>query len=257
VQLNNKLSSNLSCWFYCSTVAQLTPVKEIIMTQYIIQKALPIEQSVPTNNADSDEKIDSFSLNWDAIDALEINDYPWYKTGRKQNTQVKLSANSETLFMQIIAQDHYSFAKQTELNHMLICEDSCVEFFFSPSGVLGSSYVNLEVNCCGTLHLAYGVGRENRQYISLAAANLIQCKSSISSPAKIESEDDKTWCIEIALPFKVIEQLTGKSVNKDKWFANFYRCGGRTEPQYAVWNHIEVSEPDYHRPEYFGELVFT
>lgn len=227
------------------------------MTQYIIQKALPIEQSVPTNNADSDEKIESFSLNWDAIDALEINDYPWYKTGRKQNTQVKLSANSETLFMQIIAQDHYSFAKQTELNHMLICEDSCVEFFFSPSGVLGSSYVNLEVNCCGTLHLAYGVGRENRQYISLAAANLIQCKSSISSPAKIESEGDKTWCIEIALPFKVIEQLTGKSVNKDKWFANFYRCGGRTEPQYAVWNHIEVSEPDYHRPEYFGELVFT
>lgn len=215
------------------------------MSQYIINKTVSI------NNAAS------FIPDWQAIDAIEINHFPWYQGGRKQNTQVKLTANNETLFIQIIAQDQYSFAKQTELNNMLVCEDSCVEFFFSPSGKLGSSYVNLEVNCCGTLHLAYGEGRDNRQFISLEAASLIQRKSSITSPVKIESEHDHEWCVEIALPFAAIEQLTGESVNKAKWFANFYRCGGRTEPQYAVWHHIDVSEPDYHRPEYFGELVFT
>jgi hypothetical protein len=59
------------------------------------------------------------------------------------------------------------------------------------------------------------------------------------------------------ITFSAIEQLTGGKVNKDKWFANFYRCGGRTEPQYAVWHNIDVSEPDYHRPEHFGELVFS
>lgn len=214
------------------------------MTPYIIQKAVSIN-----NNA-------SFSPDWQTIDAIEINHYPWYQEGKKQDTQVKLSANSETLFIQIIAQDNYSFAKQTKLNHKLVCQDSCVEFFFSPSGVLGSSYVNLEVNCCGTLHLAYGAGRENRQFISLAAASLIQRKSSITSPVKIESEYDNEWCVEIALPFAAIEQLTGESVNKNKWFANFYRCGGRTEPQYAVLHDIDAPEPDYHRPEYFGELVF-
>ncbi len=217
---------------------------EKTMSQYIINKTVSTNQSA------------SFSPNWHTINALEINQYPWYQAGRKQDTQVKLTVNNETLFIQIIAQDKYSFAKQTELNNMLVCEDSCVEFFFSPSGVLGSSYVNLEVNCCGTLHLAYGEGRDNRQFISLEAASLIQCKSSISSPVKIESEYDNEWCVEIALPFAAIEQLTGESVNKAKWFANFYRCGGRTEPQYAVWNNIDVSEPDYHRPEYFGELVF-
>lgn len=217
---------------------------EKTMSQYIINKTVSTNQSA------------SFSPNWHTINALEINQYPWYQAGRKQDTQVKLTVNNETLFIQIIAQDKYSFAKQTELNNMLVCEDSCVEFFFSPSGVLGSSYVNLEVNCCGTLHLAYGEGRDNRQFISLEAASLIQRKSSISSSVKIESEHDHEWCVEIALPFAAIEQLTGESVNKAKWFANFYRCGGRTEPQYAVWNNIDVSEPDYHRPEYFGELVF-
>ncbi len=201
-------------------------------------------------------KITTLSPNWQTISALDINNYPWYQTGAKQNTQVKLCADDESLYIQVIAQDKYSFAKQTQLNHMLVCEDSCVEFFFSPSGVLGSSYVNLEVNCCGTLHLAYGQGREDRQFISLEAASLIKRSSSITSPVKVETDTDNQWSVEVTLPFSAIEQLTGEKVNKDKWFANFYRCGGRTEPQYAVWNNIEVSEPDYHQPEHFGELVF-
>ncbi len=195
-------------------------------------------------------------LDWSSVPVLDISVFPWYETGTKQKTQVKIVANDDTLFIQIIAQDKYSFARQTELNHMLVCTDSCVEFFFSPSGVLGSSYVNLEVNCCGTLHLAYGASRNNRKFISLEAASLIARQTSILTAVKIESEDDKEWRVEIALPFAAIEQLTDEPVNKDKWFANFYRCGGRTEPQYAVWNNIDVPEPDYHRPEYFGELVF-
>jgi hypothetical protein len=230
-------------------------VKEITMNKYIIQKAQTIKKTAPINQNPS------YRPDWHSIDALDINRFPWYQTGLKQNTQVKISADNKNLFLQIIAQDNYSFAKQTELNHMLICEDSCVEFFFSPSGVLGSSYVNLEVNCCGTLHLAYGAGRDNRQFISVEAASLIHCKSSINlamdNPVKVESEHDTQWSVEIVLPFSVIESLTGEPVNKEKWFANFYRCGGRKEPQYAVWNNIGVVEPDYHRPEHFAEITFT
>jgi len=213
------------------------------MSQYIIKKTATINTSFPSD--------------WQTIDAIEINNYPWYQGGTKQDTQVRISANNKTLFIQFIAQDNYSYAKQTELNNMQVCEDSCVEFFFSPSGILGSSYVNLEVNCCGTLHLAYGTGRESRQFISLEAASLIQCKTSIASPVKFESENDKEWTVEIALPFAAIEKMTGESVNKEKWFANVYRCGGRTEPQYAVWHDIDSPEPDYHRPEKFAELVFV
>jgi len=230
------------------------------MSQYIIKNIVgnTIECSIKnTTNANTEKKIQP---DWGNINALAINHYPWYRSGKKQNTHIKLCTNSDTLFLQIIAQDNYSFAKQTKLNHMLICEDSCVEFFFSPSGVLGSSYVNVEVSCCGTLHLAYGPGRDNRQFISLDSANLIHCNSSISrnckEPVKIESDQDKEWVVEMSLPFAVIEQLTGEKVNMDKWFANFYRCGGRKDPQYAAWNNIDITEPDYHRPEYFGKLVF-
>ncbi|TYK66950.1 hypothetical protein CWS31_002885 [Colwellia echini] len=194
---------------------------------------------------------------WQNIEALNINQFPWYETGLQQQTQVKLCANNDTLFLQINAQDKYSYAKQTQLNHMLICQDSCVEFFFSPSGILGNSYLNVEVNCCGTLHLAYGGNRDNRRFISPEIARKIKSTSTINTLTKIENDTDSSWTIELAIPFSVIEQLTEEKVNKEKWFANFYRCGGRIEPQYAVWNNIEVSTPDYHRPEFFGELYFV
>ncbi len=193
---------------------------------------------------------------WLSSTSLMIDNYPWYQGGNKQNTQIKLCANQDSLFIQVIADDQHSFAKQTELNHMLICEDSCVEFFFSPSGKLGSSYVNLEVNCCGTMHIAYGPNRNDRRYISKDLANSIQCKTSISSTEKQETAEDKHWTVEICLPFAAIEQLTGEKVNTTKWFANFYRCGGRIEPQYAAWQNIPTTTPDFHQPEYFGELVF-
>lgn len=195
--------------------------------------------------------------NWADIPSLNIDIFPWYESGLKQATSVQLAHTNDALLIRIDADDRYSFAQQTKLNHMLICQDSCVEFFFSPSGELGSSYINLEVNCCGTLHLAYGPGREFRTFIPLELAGLVERTSSIKSPVKTEQADDNSWSVDITLPFKVIEKFTQSKVDRNKWFGNFYRCGGRNEPQYASWNNIDVAEPDYHRPETFGELSFN
>jgi len=195
--------------------------------------------------------------NWQDIPHLSIDTYPWYESGLKQDTQVQLAYNNQALFININARDKYSFSKQTELNHMLICEDSCVEFFFSPSGTIGSSYLNLEVNCCGTLHIAYGPDRHSRKHLPINLASFIRRTASIKSPVKIESPEDKSWCVEIILPFKTITEFTGEKINLEQWYGNFYRCGGRREPQYAVWSNIEAEEPDYHRPENFAELKFT
>ncbi len=40
-------------------------------------------------------KITNQKPNWQSISALDINNYPWYKTGAKQNTQVKLCADEK------------------------------------------------------------------------------------------------------------------------------------------------------------------
>jgi hypothetical protein len=37
--------------------------------------------------------------------------------------------------------------------------------------------------------------------------------------------------------------------------ANFYKWGdGTSVPHYLTWSHIVTETPDFHRPEFFGEL---
>ena len=38
--------------------------------------------------------------------------------------------------------------------------------------------------------------------------------------------------------------------------ANFYKCGDKTaHPHYLSWSPIDTPKPDFHRPEFFGELI--
>ena len=39
--------------------------------------------------------------------------------------------------------------------------------------------------------------------------------------------------------------------------ANFYKCGDRLKQQhYLSWNPIDLPRPNFHCPEFFGELTF-
>lgn len=39
--------------------------------------------------------------------------------------------------------------------------------------------------------------------------------------------------------------------------ANFYKCGDNTsKPHYLSWNPIGTESPDFHRPDFFGNLIF-
>ena len=39
---------------------------------------------------------------------------------------------------------------------------------------------------------------------------------------------------------------------------NFYKCGDDAAfPHYGMWSPVLTGEPDFHRPEYFGELALV
>ena len=61
------------------------------------------------------------------------------------------------------------------------------------------------------------------------------------------------WMVALVIPYPAI----GLDPNNlpEKIQANFYKCGEETaHPHYLSWNPIKTSRPDFHRPEYFGEL---
>ena len=144
-------------------------------------------------------------------------------------------------------------AQETRL-HGEVSKDSCVEFFISFDG---ASYYNFEFNCIGTPHIAYGPGRQERQFVQQQLLGGLSTYSSLGQLPFEETCGDFEWNLMIRIPttcfaFDKISSLSGMHAT-----ANFYKVGrGISVPHYVTWSPINTPEPDYHRPEFFGGVYF-
>ena len=196
---------------------------------------------------------------WSDAGVAQIDNYPWYTGGEKQPTEFRLLYDAEAIYAQFICVDSHIYAKTAELNGP-VCLDSCVEMFASPDPNARPDYFNLEINCCGTALVGFGPDRHERSAISPELAGQIEIVTSVLGATKDESPDDAGWWVAVKLPLDVIGQLAGHAVAPNSgsiWRGNLFRCGGKTDDQYACWNNIVTPQPDYHRPEQFGELLFA
>ena len=127
-----------------------------------------------------------------------------------------------------------------------VCEDSCMEFFFIPN-TTDHRYLNFEVNPAGNTHVRIGESRHGRVPFD-----------AFDMGARVETNITpyKGWRVKIFVPYTMLDELYGKHDSTMR--ANFYKCGDLTERKhYSTWNPIEVDAPDYHRPEWFGELILS
>jgi hypothetical protein len=195
---------------------------------------------------------------WAGAHVLRVHNYPWQESGRKQSTTVRMLYSRRALYVQFRCLDRHIHSRVTELNGM-VCEDSCVELFAAPRADVGAAYFNLEINGCGCMHLGCGTGRQERTLATPELASGIRIVTSIAAATKDESPKDRSWWVAAALPYTVLSELTGLDVRPrsgHRWRGNCYRCGGRTDAQYACWSPIDWPRPDFHRPEFFGEFRF-
>lgn len=196
---------------------------------------------------------------WASAQTMLIDNFPWFKGGQKQATQVRILYDDQNLYLQFLCEDKHIFAQYTEHNGP-VCLDSCVEAFIMVDPTNGPGYFNLEINCCGHIHMGYGVQRADRTLMDEKTARRMTIKTSIASDTKLESPDDNGWWVAAKLPLALLREFTGKTIAPHAgtiWKANFYRCGGKTDDQFAAWNTLACPNPDFHRPEYFGDLKFA
>ena len=133
-------------------------------------------------------------------------------------------------------------------------EDSCCEFFIAhPSD---GTYYNFELTCAGSLLCAKRVDRNNFTHFGADALKRVKRHCSLSREARDIAGGIHSWSVAMLIPFDLIG-LDGKALPASLR-GNFYKCGDLTAtPHYVSWSPVGTPSPDFHRPEYFGELIIS
>lgn len=132
--------------------------------------------------------------------------------------------------------------------------DSCVEFFMKKEE--DAEYMNFEFNCIGTCDASRRLSRSESKSVTAGEYLSIRRYPSVRSRAFPEKTGIHAWALIVCIPFEVMG-LNPDSL-PEKIMGNFYKCADGTKyPHYLSWNPVETKQPDFHRPEYFGEIFFS
>ena len=128
-----------------------------------------------------------------------------------------------------------------------VCRDSCVEIFVSDTDGEGS-YTNYEFNALGTCFAGSGLGRYGRMLLAPERMERI-LRAGVTRRAQNGLWD---WSQLVIIPHGWGESLEGRVLR-----GNFYTTGDDLcPPVYQSWNRVVTTKPDFHRPEFFGEIRF-
>jgi len=183
-----------------------------------------------------------------SIDFLNWKDFLY-----KPEVTFQITHSKDAINLNYKVKEKYILARETRTNGD-VYKDSCVEFFISFDG---KSYYNFEFSCIGAIHLAYGPGRGNRKFVDAEKIKAIEIHSSLGDQPFKEKTGDFDWELTVKIPVSCLAFDNIKNLSGIKATANFYKCGdGTSEPHYITWNPVETETPDFHRPEFFGEIIF-
>lgn len=144
-------------------------------------------------------------------------------------------------------------AKEINVNGA-VCKDSCVEFFISTNK--GGSYYNFEFNCIGVYHVGYN-SKDERLLIDTVVLKNIKVKTTLGTQSFEEKIGGCHWELMAIIPIVCFTYDNGLDLKGLNATANFYKCGDETStPHYVSWNPVGTMVPDYHQPNFFGELLF-
>jgi len=179
---------------------------------------------------------------WETANVANIDKINWQGFGCPPETTGKILYNDYGIYVRLETDENPLLARCRTQNGS-VCKDSCMEFFFRPNEN-DPRYFNFEFNPFGTMYFAVRTSRNDAAYPE-KDKKYFNVKSYV---------DDKKWVLMFCVPFELMDEITGSHTTKI--YGNLYKCGDETENKhYATYYPIKTEEPDYHRPEYFGEFV--
>ena len=180
-------------------------------------------------------------LNWSAL-------YPY-----RPITQFNIARSNKSIFIKYSVRGSMLRAIYSN-DQDPVHDDSCVEFFCKPVGA--DTYTNFEFNCIGTCSASRRKSRYEDVFpFSMEEMQSIKRYPSIGRRAFNEMEGMFEWELTVEIPFNLIG-IDPQNLPK-KLLGNFYKCADGTDSKHFVtWSPVKTEKPDFHCPEFFGELYF-
>ena len=200
-------------------------------------------------------KNSSLTLISKALDAQPqqvIDIIPWSDKQDKPEVKFAMAYNKDRIFLKYYVIENTVQAKYRNINSP-VYKDSCVEFFIAFNN--DKEYYNLEFNCLGTCLAGFGRNQHHRKLLPESIISKIRSCSTLNLGKQLTPPI--AWQLTLVIPAEVfsehrIENLTGEQAK-----VNFYKCGDELpEPHYLTWNYIDYPQPNFHLPEFFGEMQF-
>lgn len=196
---------------------------------------------------------------WKKAKAAMISNYMGEIPGFRPEATVKMLYDDNNIYVIFYVRDRYVRCITDKINGP-VWLDSAVEFFFSPDPELPLQYFNLETNCGGTPLLHYNtVPRKESKRLQEDDIKQIEIASTLPKIIDPEISNPVEWTLEYRIPLTLLEKYA-KITRPSKgieWKANFYKIAeNNSNPHYITWSKIENEKPDFHKPQFFGRLVF-
>lgn len=208
---------------------------------------------IPFLETDEVQQIDKLNHLMDGLKATAIDCNPWPAYHADAKANFLMAHNGESILLKYVIAEKYIAAN--EITNGNIHNDSCVELFiaFDEEG-----YYNLEFNCLGFTKIGYGNERDHRKLLPVDVIRQLSFSSKINANSVINKNDGFDWEIMLVIPRAIFMEHKIASFHNLNAKGNFYKCGDSLpQPHFLTWSKIEADAPDFHRKEFFGELVFS
>src|SRR5690554_45354 len=207
---------------------------------------------VPLQNVSLYETaLDKMKILLEAGAVAEIDQVNWgVEFPEKMPVTVRVAHSNVSLYLFYTVIGEELRAVNTE-DFGSVWEDSCVEFFMQREGETG--YRNFECNVLGALLSRVHESRDK-------GVSQTELMSSIYRHSTINhryqsGRQVSDWSMYLEIPKKALGFKDNESLSGQRIRANFYKCGDKTpKPHYLSWNPIDLPEPNFHVPQFFGLL---
>ena len=184
---------------------------------------------------------------WSAIPALNVDHHNWVDPVDIDMT-AQICYDDNGLYLHLKCREA-NIRAEHNVPQSMVCEDSCMEFFFRPDEN-DLRYFNFEMNPLGFTYIGFAYDRY---------------RSCRLAPRQEEEMMNKTcrytedgWEVFYTIPVSFLQVFFPdyQLIPGRKIYANCFKCGDLTEkPHFISWNPSTSPTPEFHRSCDFGEMI--